>query len=154
MILADTFFSAFRAPHFLQSTFPFLTLLAIFSEIVVYKIRLKSFSWRKIGICTLFANLASWLLSITLIGLLLPILPTGLLPGLEYFSEEYRPSYNYLLTISFIIAFLLSVGVEGIYLLSVLKIRKPEHYWVTIFIAHLMSYSVMLVFGLGRIFLM
>jgi hypothetical protein len=115
MFVADVIFPAFSAPYLAWFFFPVAALLAMFSEVLVFRLRNNELTWGRAAAITAGANLVSWFF-----GLLLSlVLPSGLVPhlvrqpgGKDFRTITQGPHYGTYMILGFIVALILSILIE------------------------------------------
>ena len=148
MFFADVIF-AFTAPYIIWFFFFPVAVLALFSEMVVYKIAYRRLPAFSIFASTLGANAASWLVGLVLSILLLP---SGLVrKKVDGSNQTYLtagPNFFSCFVLAFGVALILSIVIEwGVWRML---FRKPplNSLGLTSALANVVSYAIVICFFL------
>jgi hypothetical protein len=108
MLLADVIFPAFTAPYFSELFFPIAALCAIASEVAVYRFHNRKMPLFRISWRVVYANLVSWLVGVLIGG----VLPSGLVSDPRHHILTTGPMWTLMALCGFLVACLLSIGIE------------------------------------------
>jgi hypothetical protein len=138
-VFADVIFPVFFAPYFIFFGLPWAILLALLAEIMIYRFMVKGPSLTATSVFTVSANLISWLFGVFI---------TFFLPDnfarrvIDARGEPAFPAYA--VAVAFVVAWALSVLIEG-GLWKCVLLKHPElPLWKATAVANAASYALLL----------
>jgi len=138
-VFADLIFPVFTTPYFVYLGVPWAIILALLSEIIIYRRMIPGPSNVSISVSTICSNLFSWL-----VGAILSIfLPFGYMTGHSVEGHGYVFS-GYAVLAAFVIAWAVSVFLEGWVWRIILRRRGKLPIWKATMIANAASYLLLL----------
>ncbi len=147
MLLANVIFPAFSAPYFSQLLFPIAGIAAILTEVFVFRKVYSSLEFFKTLGFVVIANIASWIFGIVLSH----FLPSGLAPkivqagGQEVSVLSRGDNFGSLVIAAFVLAFILSILIEYPVWRSLGRKMDLPKLFRTTCIAHVASYTVLII---------
>ena len=149
MTIADVIFPGFASAYVIPFLILPATLMAIASEVVVFRIREPQAPRGPAVLLVIVANLLSWLVGMAITW----YLPSGLIPAIESSGLSRikpGPMWTTYSIASWILAWILTCAIEFGVLFSVRRWVGFTRLFGTVILANLISYPV---FGLGVVVL-